>query len=249
MVWQTFDDNLVLYDRDRDILTSAGEWLNDNLISAAQQLIKKEYPYINGLQNPILQRSMTFEIMESKAFVQCLNLLNNHWLTISTLGCPPDTVRVYDSMNCSLSASMKKLIADLLHTASKAITIEYINVQQQRGGSDCGLFSIANAHTLCSGDDPVKCLYVQNEMRSHLLKALIDQKMNHFPSKPRKKVQNTVLRTSSIEIFCTCRIPDDGGRMVGCESCDEWFHEACVRVTAEELDDHEPWYCTKCLCN
>lgn len=143
--------------------------MNDHLIHAAQHLIKKEYPHINGLQNPILQRLMTFEIMGSKAFVQCLNLMNNHWLTISTVGCPPDTVRVYDSMNCSLSSFIEKIIADLLHTSSKAITIEYINVQQQRGSSNCGLFSFANAHTLCSGDNPSKCFYSQNEMRSHLL--------------------------------------------------------------------------------
>lgn len=40
-----------------------------------------------------------------------------------------------------------------------------------------------------------------------------------------------------------CRLPDDGGRMVGCETYNEWFHQACVRVTD---DDPEPWYCSEC---
>ena len=95
----------------------------------------------------------------------------NHWITISTLKCPPAVVCVYDSLHYQLSPSMKKTVADLLQTKKEHNIIQYINTQVQEGGSDCGLFAIATATTLCHGEDPVDLEYDQSLMRSHLLKA------------------------------------------------------------------------------
>ncbi|CAN0038377.1 unnamed protein product [Choristocarpus tenellus] len=30
--------------------------------------------------------------------------------------------------------------------------------------------------------------------------------------------------------YCLCRGPNDGSFMVGCDSCEEWFHGACVNI-------------------
>lgn len=90
----------------------------------------------------------------SKEFVQCLCVGNNHWITVATVGCGSDVVNVYDSMNMKLSSTLKLVIADLLHTSSKFIAINYVNMQYQVGGSDCGLFAIASACAVCCGQDP-----------------------------------------------------------------------------------------------
>lgn len=57
-------------------------------------------------------------------------------------------------------------------------------------------------------------------------------------------------------VYCldTCRKPDDGNFMIGCDGCDEWFsyfndrfHGECVGKEAPEEDDEdEDWNCSKC---
>jgi len=50
----------------------SSDWLNYNLISAAQHLMKKQFPNICGLQNTILQVTRTFEVQGSKGFCTML---------------------------------------------------------------------------------------------------------------------------------------------------------------------------------
>ena len=54
-------EHSVLYSSDREVIES-GSWLNYNIVSAAQNLMKSRHPHIGGLQNTILQRSNTFEV-------------------------------------------------------------------------------------------------------------------------------------------------------------------------------------------
>jgi len=56
-------------------------------------------------------------------------------------------------------------------------------------GSDCGLFTIATATTLCHGEDPVDLEYDQSSMWSHLLKAFSTKALLHFPAKTTRKRQ------------------------------------------------------------
>ena len=46
---------------DKNILQPGG-WLNDKHIHAAQQLLKMQYPGVQGLQDPLLQSTHTFDI-------------------------------------------------------------------------------------------------------------------------------------------------------------------------------------------
>ena len=43
----------VLHKEDKMVLSNNG-WLTDNIVHAAQQLLKQSHPHISGLQNPIL---------------------------------------------------------------------------------------------------------------------------------------------------------------------------------------------------
>ena len=115
------------------------EWLNGNHISAAQCLLKKQHPDISGLQPSTLQYTQTFDVHRNTDFVQCLNLANNYWIMVSTIGCVPGVVNVYDNLNLGLSASVKRSIANLVHTDKPTIVVQQASMQLQRGGSDCGL--------------------------------------------------------------------------------------------------------------
>ena len=155
------------------------EWLNDNHISAAQYLLKQQHPDVSGLEPPILQYTQTFDVHGSREFVQCLNLANNHWIMVSTVGCVPGVVNLYDSLNLGLSTSIKRTIASLVHTDKPTITIQRAPLQMQKGGSDCGLFAIASATAVCNGHN-LETQFDQSQMRPHLLKCLEDKLLLPF---------------------------------------------------------------------
>ncbi|VDI00653.1 Hypothetical predicted protein [Mytilus galloprovincialis] len=47
-------------------------------------------------------------------------------------------------------------------------------------------------------------------------------------------------------IYCSCRGPDDGGLMIRCDECREWFHGRCVDITPEEADRMDAYQCPGC---
>ncbi len=103
-----------------------------------QYLLREQFPNIFGLLDPLLQITRGFDVHGLKEFVQCLNVRNCHWITISTVGMKPNKVEVFDSLESQLSASAVETITTLLHTQENSFTIKYTRVQQQNGSSDCG---------------------------------------------------------------------------------------------------------------
>ena len=94
--------------------------------------------------------------IETGEFVQVLNVAASHWILISTINCPPGVVNVYDSGGRYTTSRNKKEIAALLQTGKDTITLHYMNVQHQVGVSDCGLFALAFATSLCHAIDPTE---------------------------------------------------------------------------------------------
>ena len=74
-----------------------GDWLTDNLINVAQTILKKSHPHVGGLQTTTKGEVLSFDI-ESGEFVQILNIARSHWITVSTIGCSPGVVNVFDSL-------------------------------------------------------------------------------------------------------------------------------------------------------
>ena len=83
-------------------LTETGDWLSDRHIAAAQMLLKKEipggggFPEVDGLQLPTLAKAGRCNILVGGG-IQILNDSNKHWVRVSTIGCPPNTINIYDS--------------------------------------------------------------------------------------------------------------------------------------------------------
>lgn len=65
----------------------------------------------------------------------------------------------------------------------KDVTFLVDDVQQQKGGNDCGLFVIAFATLLCVGRDPAKERFNQQIMREELLKSFEEEDMALFVEK------------------------------------------------------------------
>ena len=106
---------ILLTQSHKEALKSPNQWLDDNLINAAQYLLKKQNPSIDGFQSTIL--SFKFQMEPKRTpFIQILNINNNHWITISTIAVPPSIVKVYDSNHEQLPHHEQKLVADILQS-------------------------------------------------------------------------------------------------------------------------------------
>ena len=124
---------------------------------------------------------------------------------------------------------MKEQIAALLFANEKTLTLEYKAVQVQQGSNDCGLFAIAFATSLCGGENPVEINYKQHLLCSHLLNCVTKQEISVFPRSTRKRKVTKSRGTETFELFCQCRLPEQG-RMIQCDHCQEWYHSECVTV-------------------
>ena len=147
---------------------------------------------------------------------------------MSTVGCKPSQIHVYDSLHGSLNTLTKKLIADLMQSQQKHIEVCYADVQWQSGASDCSLYAIAFATSICTGVDATTITFDQHKMRCHLIDCLQSNAMTMFPQrnwmcrpKPFKK--------EHISVYCVCRLIDEGA------------HPAWSGIT-----NHVCWYLDNC---
>lgn len=71
-------------------------------------------------------------------------------------------LNVYDSMYSKLDPDTEKVIFNLFG----AVRLNFVNVQKQEGGSDCGLFAIAISTAISNGINPSRIRFDQAAMRS-----------------------------------------------------------------------------------
>ena len=153
-------------------LTESG-WLNCDIIQKAHVYLKEVNPQIEGFQHPTLGIVRTFDIVSGE-FTQILQTGNDHWVCISSIGCDAGVVNLYDSLfNDNVSQEVEDQTKDFL--ADNYVGLNYVPVQQQCNGSDCGIFSIAFATCLVYGTDPKHVTFDVTKMRPHLAHCLKSQ--------------------------------------------------------------------------
>ena len=73
--------------------------------------------------------------------------------------------------------------------------------------------------------------------------------MKPFPHKKVASFQTEIAHFFpyvTLELFCTCHMPETYDDMVECEECGEWFYLKCMGPTKEPTED-ELWFCNKLL--
>jgi len=73
--------------------------------------------------------------------------------------------------------------------------------------------------------DPATYELLEDEVRAHLATIVREQRLSPFPCRRH----------------CYCGEPA-GGRMVACDSCDQWYHVTCL---SRPVGDSE-WLCRLC---
>lgn len=160
-----------------------GEELSDNEIHLAQQLLKKQFPALNGLQSTLLQgKQMTLTESEVYNKVQIIHCNSCHqWIVASTVQCNFNQVRVYESLFTYCDKETERVIANLFQCDSSKLTITVSRSHKQKGTVDCGLFAIANATAIEFGKNPSKLRFKQEALRSHLVNCYNKNFMSPFP--------------------------------------------------------------------
>jgi len=59
--------------------------------------------------------------------------------------------------------------------------MKMIKTPKQKGGDDCGVYSIAYATAVALGRLPTKLTFRQNSMRAHLVRCFYNDKFTMFP--------------------------------------------------------------------
>ena len=99
------------------------KWLSNKHIYAAQILLKKQFAHIGGLQPLTLSQTGQWQVISSVG-IQILHS-DNHWLCVSTIGCPGNTINLYDSMNHrKTSPSLVVQISSFVNCQATSYTIQ-----------------------------------------------------------------------------------------------------------------------------
>jgi hypothetical protein len=238
-VWMQFEQ-YVLTKQDQYRISN-GQWLSDLHIGLAQRLVAHKFTNINGLQHPVYQWK---KVIQQHSAIQIINISGSHWAVLSTVGCSKSMVNLYDSLYSSISSDTIKIIAHLFQFESENFSVSMMNVHKQVGTQDCALFAIAYMTSIAYSQDPTTVTYDQDEMRSHILNCFEKKNLLPFPSKERRrKLSSNVLKTETFKIYCYCRLPDDGSKMVCCDKCEQWHHISC---TDFDESNSNAWFCKIC---
>ena len=231
----------------REEVLSPSGWLSDTVIHSAQLLMLQQFPHVSGLQSPVLQQTLAFQVHRGE-FVQIICVGNSHWCTVSNIGCDDGEVKVYDSMYPTVSSATVRIIASLLCSSAPQLVVRMMDVGRQSNSSDCGVLAIAFAYDVCSGADPCTVKFDHKSIRQHLAECLEKCSLSRFPVVAERR-SSGVRNTQTVDLHCSCRLPEErGDKMAECDVCKTWYHQHCMDIPDHVFDDDSdvPWTCKTC---
>lgn len=165
--------NLSSPNADINIIASGKKW-SDLTINLAQQLLKTQFPSVNGLWSTLLQTKSNTEPFNNQ--LQIIHSSGDHWIVAST-GCKDAGVLVYEYVYNSVNKASTDIIGNLFPSTA----VSMADCQKQEGGTDCGNFAIAYATAIAHGVDPYSLQLKQAAMCNHLVKCFKQNTSTFFP--------------------------------------------------------------------
>jgi hypothetical protein len=148
------------------------QMLTNVSVTMAQDLLRSQFPSINGLY-PTMDQYLKQPSHSGSNQLQVFHCRQrHHWIAASSIGCPDNaTANIYNSVFTLLDSCTIDVIKN--HFPSHTIKVQPF--QKQLRGKDCGLFSIAAITAIAHGEDPSQLKFIQEEMRKHLFTCLKKQ--------------------------------------------------------------------------
>jgi len=179
---------------DKNIIVH-GNWLTDVHIEHFHHLLRNcsEYTPVETWRIQCLNTIQPISI--DKKHIQILhsssNLSDGHWVCSYY---DRKNIFIYDSLNNkTLHKHHEQFLKRLFPTYNfEKSPVQFPTVQHQPNYSDCGVFAIAFAISLLFNIKPDKVKYEHKLMRSHLLKILETNVIEHFPQNPQYIAQKVL---------------------------------------------------------
>ena len=134
----------------------------------------------------------------------------------------------------------------------KILKLTFVRVQQQQNRFDCGAYAIAFMVSLINKKDLTSISFDEKKLRDHLYGCYKQGRLIPFPSAQENVKSNTAI-SISFELFCSGRMPwakqnaqSVELQMAECDSCMEWFHRKCQRITNQVFHRTMEWLCNAC---
>ncbi len=95
-----------------------------------------------------------------------------------------------------------------------------MDIPKQSGSTDCGLYAIAISTAIAYGSDQQELIFIQSDMRAHLIDCIQKQSMKEFPEKQKHRSRaqpNPKFDTIYVDTIYVCPKwykPDNGTMMI-----------------------------------
>ena len=148
--WVTLE-RVVLKLEDKDILLNE-LCLNDKHMSYLQLVLKRQFSSILGLKSTLIAEKHGGVLLHNG--LQVLLVRKNHWILLSTMGCPQGSVKVYDSAFDNQPPIVLKAVTKALVAPEQIVRISVMITERQCGPYDCGVYVAAMMTSIAYGDNP-----------------------------------------------------------------------------------------------
>ncbi|XP_066283580.1 polycystin-2-like protein 2 [Branchiostoma lanceolatum] len=221
-----------------------GETLTYNHIKAAQNLLRRQYPALQGMEDPVIGLyEVGFAMMTGKG-LQIHHSGNMHWVLSSFTD---GQVCLYDSLGDTMTGSLQiqlcQSYAAFADQETNVLAVLLPEVQRQWNANDSGLFAIAWAVDIAEGQDVIGVVYDEGKMRSHLEMCFTQGKLTPFPRLTSRRRRVGPTNAHRITLVCHCEQGGRLGRMERCRACRRIFHVSCLAVSPPRGGE---WACGDC---
>ena len=243
-----------LTDEEIDIIRS-NRMLTDISINCAQNILKKQFN-VSGLQDTVLGQGLIRFREEKKRFCQILHNGSLHWVAVSNLNSPEDSIAYFDSLfHGRVKDTIKLQICKIMKCKSSTLTINVQPVQQQTNSVDCGIFSVAFMYYQLCGKNVSLISLDPEKLRAHFLLCLQNGIFTDFPETNSSTLERNPGKLIKATLFCSCKTiwlwyhgKDANMRMALCDKCESWYHTKCENIcsTVFAKNNTTPWFCSRC---
>ena len=164
IVWSPAKKRATIIDTECIIM---GEELTDLEINLAQQLLKKQFANINGLQSTLLQDKGPMASNEQKTKLQIVFCKDQkHWVVATNINCVDGEVKVYDSVFQYLDRTSLRCIESLVKQGDAVpqyLKLKCHNVANKQAQKTVvfTVYAIAFAAAITFGKNPHPCQQAQ----------------------------------------------------------------------------------------
>ncbi|XP_035677372.1 polycystic kidney disease protein 1-like 2 [Branchiostoma floridae] len=247
----SYEEENVAEDKDLAVVKSStplslGKMLTYNDIQAAQNLLRRQYPALQGLEDPVFG---LYDVGFAKLTGKGLQIHHSgsgtmHWVLSSYTD---GQVCLYDSLGVAMSKSLQiqlcQSYSGFADQETNVLAVLVPEVQHQWDAEDCGLFVIAWAVDIAEGQDVSKVVYDEMKMRSHLEMCFKEEKLRPFPRLTSRRWRVGPTSAHQISLVCRCKHVGRLGRMERCKACRRIFHVSCLAASPPR---DGTWACGDC---